>query len=473
MKKRNNESIIQMSKFYIAIASVILVGCIESLKSEEVVLKPSKVKTSAIASNELPRGKPEEVGMSSEALKKIDELVQEYVDAGRIEGAVIGISRQSKVIYFKAHGILEEKTPRPMPEDSIFLMASSTKPLIGVATMILIDDGLIRIDDPVSKYIPEYEGLKVAIPLKPTDKDLQLKKKVKNKSIKKPGSKTNEKSKKGWHAKSKREVPKYRLEKINRPLTIHDLLTHTAGLGTGGGLGSRIVKDRALPTDTLATWVPRMAARPLDFQPGARWAYSPGSGLTVVARIIEIASKMSLHEFIQKRIFNPLYMKDTYWDVPEDQLFRMPYKLHKKAKGNGEVVGEELSTYASNSGGVFSTTRDYLHFQQMLVNGGTLFGNQILKPKTVAMMTTNQVGNLFTQAAKGGPGQGHGYTTYITLNQEKSRNGQIAGTYSWGGAAGTISWTTPSEKLTLVYMVQKPSDLPKKIGAIVREAIID
>ena len=216
-----------------------------------------------------------------------------------------------------------------------------------------------------------------------------------------------------------------------------------------------------------------MAARPLDFQPGARWAYSLGSGLTVVARIIEIASKMSLHEFIQKRIFNPLYMKDTYWDVPEDQLFRMPYKLHKKAKGNGEVVGEELSTYASNSGGVFSTTRDYLHFQQMLVNGGTLFGNQILKPKTVAMMTTNQVGNLFTQAAKGGPGQGHGYTTYITLNQEKSRNGQIAGTYSWGGAAGTISWTTPSEKLTLVYMVQKPSDLPKKIGAIVREAIID
>jgi CubicO group peptidase (beta-lactamase class C family) len=177
MQKRKFKSMIQMSKFYIAIASVILVGCIESLKSEEVVLKPSKVKTSAIASNELPRGKPEEVGMSSEALKKIDELVQEYIDAGRIEGAVIGISRQSKVIYFEAHGILEEKTPRPMPEDSIFLMASSTKPLIGVATMILIDDGQIRIDDPVSKYIPEYEGLKVAIPLKPTDKDLQLKKK--------------------------------------------------------------------------------------------------------------------------------------------------------------------------------------------------------------------------------------------------------------------------------------------------------
>ena len=114
-----------------------------------------------------------------------------------------------------------------------------------------------------------------------------------------------------------------------------------------------------------------------------------------------------------------------------------------------------------------------MHFQQMLVNGGTLFGNQILKPKTVAMMTTNQVGNLFSQTAKGGPGQGYGYTTSITLDQEKSRNGQIVGTYSWGGAAGTVSWTTPSEKLTVVYMVSEPSDLPNKIGRIVRDAIND
>jgi CubicO group peptidase (beta-lactamase class C family) len=216
-----------------------------------------------------------------------------------------------------------------------------------------------------------------------------------------------------------------------------------------------------------------MAARPLDFQPGTRWAYSPGSGLKVVGRIIEIASGMSLHEFIQSRILDPLNMKDTYWDVPEDQLYRMPYKFHKKAKGNGRVIGENLSAYASNAGGLFSTTRDYLHFQQMLVNGGALFGHQILKPETVAMMTTNQVGALFSQTAKGGPGQGFGYTTAITLNQEKSRNGQMAGTFSWGGAAGTVSWTTPSEKLTVVYMVQKPSDLPNKIGAIVREAIID
>ena len=454
------------------IAAVALVGGGESLQSAaslEAKSGASTAETPDITIHELPRGKPEEVDMSSEGLKKIDELVKQYIDAGRIEGAVIGIVRQSKVVYLEAHGILEGKTPKPMLEDSIFLMASSTKPVIGVATMILIDDGLISPEDPVSKYIPEYKGLQVAIPLKSAGKGFNPKKK--DKSINK--SRTKAKSKKNSYTKSKREVPGYRLEKVNRPLTINDLLTHTAGLGTKGGLGSIIAKDRAAPSDTLATWVPRMAARPLDFQPGTRWAYSPGSGLKVVGRIIEIASGMSLHEFIQSRILDPLDMKDTYWDVPEDQLYRMPYKFHSKAKGNGRVIGEDLSAYVSNAGGLFSTTRDYLHFQQMLVNGGTLFGHQILKPETVAMMTTNQVGNLFSQTTKGGPGQGYGYTTAITLDQEKSRNGQIAGTYSWGGAAGTISWTTPSEKLTVVYMVQEPSDLPNKIGAIVREAIID
>ena len=454
------------------IAAVVLVGCVDSLQSAPALeAKPEALtaETPDITNHELPHGKPEEVGMSSERLKKIDELVQQYIDADRIEGAVIGIIRQSKVIYLEAHGILEGKTPKPMPEDSIFIMASSTKPVIGVATMILIDDGLISPEDPVSKYIPEYKGLQVAIPLKSAGKSFNSNRKAKNKSF----DKSKAKSKKGGFKNKKVEMPEYRLEKVNRPLTIHDLLTHTAGLGTKGGLGSIIAKDRAAPSDTLATWVPRMAARPLDFQPGTRWAYSPGSGLKVVGRIIEIASGMSLHEFIQSRILDPLNMKDTYWDVPEDQLYRMSYKLHNKAKGNGRVIGENLSAYVSNAGGLFSTTRDYLHFQQMLVNGGALFGHQILKPETVAMMTTNQVGALFSQTAKGGPGQGFGYTTAITLDQEKSRNGQIAGTFSWGGAAGTISWTTPSEKLTVVYMVQKPSDLPNKIGAIVREAIID
>ena len=162
------------------IAAVALVGGGESLQSAaslEAKSGASTAETPDITIHELPRGKPEEVDMSSEGLKKIDELVKQYIDAGRIEGAVIGIVRQSKVVYLEAHGILEGKTPKPMLEDSIFLMASSTKPVIGVATMILIDDGLISPEDPVSKYIPEYKGLQVAIPLKSAGKGFNPKKK--------------------------------------------------------------------------------------------------------------------------------------------------------------------------------------------------------------------------------------------------------------------------------------------------------
>ena len=462
-----------MKHILIIFIATLIVDCIASLQSAERKSELSAIKRSEIGFHELPHGKPEEVGMSSQVLKEIDILVDKYIDSERIEGAVIGITRQGKVIYFEANGILNGRTSKPMTEDSIFLMASSTKPVIGVAAMILIDDGLISADDPVYKYIPEYKEVKVAIPLKPVGKYHELKSRAKNKLTKDTSTKTKAKSKDGWYSKTKRVVPEYRLEKANRPLTIHDLLTHTAGLGTKGGLGSMIIKDGVLPKDTLATWVPRMANKPLDFQPGTRWAYSPGSGLKVVGRIIEKASGMPLHQFVQTRILDPLKMKDTYWDVPKDQLFRMPEKFHKKAKGDGRLVGKDLSVYASNAGGLFSTTRDYLHFQQMLVNGGTLFGHQILKPETVAMMTTNQVGNLYSQTAKGGPGTGYGYTTAIILDQEESRNGQIAGTYSWGGAAGTFSWITPSEKLTVVYMASEPSDLPKKIGEIVRQAIID
>ena len=166
-------------------------------------------------------------------------------------------------------------------------------------------------------------------------------------------------------------------------------------------------------------------------------------------------------------------MKDTHFDVPEDKLHRMPSRFHSKAKGDSRVVGDDLSAYVSGAGGLFSTTRDYLRFQQMLVNKGTLFGHRILKPETVATMSTNQVGDLFSQARKGGAGFGFGYSVAITLDPEKANNGRIAGAFGWGGAAGTASWTTPSEELAVVVMVQQPTDLPKKIAAAVRDAIVD
>jgi CubicO group peptidase (beta-lactamase class C family) len=402
--------------------------------------------------HELPHASPDEVGMSAERLNKIDNVVQEYVDAGRIQGAVIGVTRRNKVVYMETHGVFDETTRNPMRKDAMFQMVSSTKPILGVAAMMMIEEGLISPEDPIEKYIPEFKGIQVAVPTNPVDKNFKYKKKSEDKSKRKV---------------KKQKVSDYRLEDVHRPLTIHDLLTHTAGLHTGG-LGTAVSNlDRPGPSDTLASWIPRIAAGPLDFQPGNRWAYSGTVGLDVVARIIEIVSDTPFNKFVQTRIFDPLDMKDSHWIVPKEKLDRMPVISNDK----GPWI--ESTDYFSASLGLISTARDYMHFEQMLANKGTLFGYRLLKPESVAMMSTNQAGNLFNETAKGGAGLGFGYTVAITLEPEQSKDGRMAGAFGWGGAAGTMSWTTPSEELTVVYMVQQPTDLPYKIAAAVRDAIED
>ena len=414
--------------------------------------KQESLEPAMTTTQELAFGSPEEVGMSAERLKKIDDFVQEYIDAGRIQGVVIGVTRRNKVVYMEAHGVIDELTQRPMRKDSLFHMVSSTKPVLGVAAMMMIEEGSISPEDPVEKYIPEFKGIQVAVSRNPVDK------KFKNKNKSKDNSKNKIK---------KQKVSDHQLVDVKRPLTIHDLLTHTAGLQTGG-LGSAVSNlDRPGESDTLASWIPRVAAGPLDFQPGTRWAYSGTVGLDVVARIIEIVSDTPFNEFVQKRIFDPLDMKDTHWIVPEDKLDRMP------VINNDKGPWTKSAYYFSGSLGLKSTARDYMHFEQMLVNQGTLFGHRLLKPESVAMMSTNHVGNLFNETGKGGSGRGFGYTVGITMNPEQARDGRMAGAFGWGGAAGTVSWTTPGEELTVVYMVQQPTDLPWKIAEVVRDAIED
>ena len=397
--------------------------------------------------SELPHGSPEEVGMSSERLKRIDDLVREYVDAGRIRGAVVGVARRNKVVYMEAHGTLDDTTGRPMRKDALFHMASSTKPVLGVAAMMMIEEGLISPEDPVEKYIPEFKGIQVAVAEGSADKGI-----VKSKSK---------------EASKKQQLPDYRLVDANRPVTVHDLLTHTAGLHTGG-IGSAVSKlDSPGASDTLASWILKVAAGPLDFQPGTRWAYSGTVGLDVVARIVEIASGMPFNEFVETRIFDPLDMRDTHWNVPEDKLDRMP------AMSNDKGSWIKSPDYFSGSIGLVSTARDYMHFEQMLVNEGTLFGHRLLRPESVAMMSTNQVGNLYNETEKGGSGRGFGYTVGITLDPEQAKDGRTAGAFGWMGVTGTVSWTAPEEEMTVVYMVQGPTDLPWKIAEAVRDAIVE
>jgi CubicO group peptidase (beta-lactamase class C family) len=408
------------------------------------------IASAALPAGEVPTAKPEDVGMSSEGPLEIDAVIQRHIDAKKIQGAVTVVARRGKVVHFKAHGLMDVGHDRAMEKDAIFRMASSSKPILGVAAMMMIEEGLIKPTDEVAKYLPEFKDMKVAVKAEPADKDVSPQ----------------------WVAPGK--VPEHRLVPAQRPITIHDLLTHTAGLGTYG-LGIAVAGwPEPGPKDTLASMMPVYAAMPLDFQPGTRWAYSAGIGLDVVARIIEIITEMPYEDFLRTRIFEPLGMTDTYFFLPQEKESRRVVIHGAKEKGWGKAKGWGLEThYASASGGLSSTAEDYLRFEQMLINKGTLFGNRILKPESVATMSSNQVGELFQGKGKQ-QGVGFGYTVEVVLDPEAAKSERGKGAFGWGGAYGTSSWTDPTEEITAVLLVQQPTKVVlADFEKAIRQAIID
>jgi CubicO group peptidase (beta-lactamase class C family) len=329
-------------------------------------------------------------------------------------------------------------------------MASSAKPVIGVATLMLVDEGLISLSDPISKFIPEFAEQKVAVSAKPAKGEG---KKAWSKGEGDNKGKKWDKSNKGkkWDKanKGKGDVPALRLVPLETPVTIHHLLTHTSGL-TGGGI-------KRSKEDSLATYIPKLAQAPLIFQPGTRWVYGNVGIHSVLPRIIEIVSGTPFHEFMQERVFNPLEMNNTYFHVPSEKVSKVILWNDLKKKGGGGLV---------------STVEDFLHFEQMLLNGGELFGRRLLSPASVKMMGSNQVGDLFATSGKGAKGMGFGYAVSVTLDPIAAANGREKGAFGWGGAAGTVSWTDPENELVGVLMLQQPGG-GRNFAKIVQEAIID
>ena len=398
----------------------------------------------AIYGGEIPVAEAESVGMSTERLNRIDAAMQRHIDAGDIQGAVTAVARRGKVVHFKAHGLMDVEAERPMAEDAMFIMMSSTKPILGVAAMMMIEEGLIRPNDPVSQYIPEFADMQVAVLADPADEDISP-----------------------FPADLDREnLPAHRLVPAQTEITIQHLLTHTSGLASGG-LGSAV--SESAERSTLASYIPTLGTMPLDFQPGSRWSYSGGTGLDVVARIIEIVSGTPYDEFVQTRIFDPLEMTDTHYNVPPSKA---PRRVVIHDRDLSRWLGE--TAYFSGSYGLSSTAKDYLHFEQMLANGGELFGRRLLGSRSVAMMGSNHLGDLyrgFTQTAKG---QGFGYTVSVVLDPIAADSRRSAGAFGWGGAFGTRSWTDPAEELTGVIMLQQPYGAAQyDFENAVRQAIID
>ena len=394
-----------------------------------------------------PTGKPEEVGVSTERLQRITQMIKRRIDAGDLAGAVTLVARRGKVVHLVAQGVSDLDSKQPMTTANMFRIASMTKPVVGVAVMILVEEGKLRINDPVSRYIPEFRNMKVGVS-QPTA---------------------------GRAGGPAGTTPAFYTVPAQREITIKDLLTHVSGLGSGPMGNSDIDKVARKDGETLAQYIPRLGGTTLEFQPGSRWTYSPGAGFETLGRIVEIASGMPLDKFVRTRIFDPLGMKDiTFWPT-DAQLPRVAsvYSRGEKGLTKQQMPNDAMSrnVYFRGSGGLYSTAEDYVLFGMMLANGGELNGKRLLGRKTVEMMSAAHV----PDTLPGRPaGEGYGLSVRVVTNHAARGTMLSDGTYGWSGAQGTHFFVDPKEQLVGVLMVQTSiQEVQREFEDLVAQAVVD
>ena len=364
---------------------------------------------------------PESVGVSSERLRRIDVAMKSLVDEKRVAGLVTLFERHGKIVHFNAVGQLDVRKPEPVQKDSIFRIYSMTKPVTGVAMMMLHEEGKWRLEDPISRHIPELARLKV------------------------------------YTGKNDDGTPK--LEDARRPMTMRELMTHTGGLAyilnPNNPVDKMIIDANVLNSRApLQAMIDGLAKMPLLAQPGTRWSYS--IGVDVQGYLIEKFSGQSFADFLRTRIFEPLGMKDTGFYVPKDKLARHAL-VHT---GSGPTLAIDPNrpdptlapVGASGGGGLFSTASDYARFCEMLLQGGHFNGVRLLAPRTVEMMRTNHVNPEPLKTMP--PGTGWGMDFQIVSDAAAAGDSVSNGTFSWFGIAGTWFWIDPVEDLAFVGMVQ-------------------
>lgn len=378
----------------------------------------------------LATAKPEVVGFSSERLQKLDKAMQATIDNKTLAGAVTVLARHGKIVDFKTYGKQDIAAGTPMQKDSIFRIFSMTKPTIGVAMMMLYEEGKWRPSDPLSKYIPELANLQV---FAGTNADGTM-----------------------------------ILEKPKHAPTVGELMTHTAGF-TYGLFGNTPVdkmytKVNPLATNSLKEFVDKLATIPLLYQPGEGWVYSVS--VDVQGLLVERLSGKPLPEFMQERVFGPLGMTDTGFAVPKDKLGRVATIYTSGAGGIVPMpMDPNISTVpgmASGGGGLYSTAMDYLRFTQMLLNNGELNGVRLLAPSSVQLMRTNHLPEQVTNKGTFGigfykmqPGFGFGYDVAVFEDPIKVGSTAGQGSYLWDGVAGTWFWIDPTNDVVFIGMIQR------------------
>jgi len=380
--------------------------------------------TTTTLSQGITRTTPSSVGLSEDRLAELTSLMQEHVDHKKLSGAVAVVARRGKVAYLQCVVKQDIEADIDMNAGTIFRIASMTKPITSAAVMMLYDEGLVGLDDPVSKYIPEFADATVLAP----------------------------------EGQEPASVP------AKRPITIKHLLTHTSGLSYDYNTRhGRMYKDAGITNGImvddgiLSEKMKKLARIPLLHQPGEAWTY--GLSVDVLGRVVEVASGKTLEEFFEQRIFEPLGMKDTHFFIPAAKMARLAVVYTPKPEGGLKRLGSSdmrshnpdhpyagKRRYFSGGGGLCSTVGDYLRFSRMLLNGGTLDGKRLLRPDTVRLMTKDHVGKLNDE--------GFGLGVEVIRNAEESDGLDCVGSFGWSGAWYTIFFIDPEKKMIGICMAQ-------------------
>lgn len=384
--------------------------------------------SSSVEGAEFSRTRAERVGMSSERLARLDEIMKSYVDAQSLAGQVILVLREGRIVYSTANGMRNINANLPMTEDTIFRIASQTKAIVSTGIMILQEQGKLDINHRLSRYIPEWSEMQVAVA------DGQ-------------GG--------------------YSLEPARRQITLRHLLTHTGGMSYGSGPAAQAWAAAGFAgwyfadkDETILDSVRRMAALPLDEHPGESWIY--GYNTDILGAVIEVVSGMDLASFLQQEIFDPLQMRDTHFYLPREKADRLAV-VYRPSDNGVEAIpsndgmqsqglyvqGQGPNRSYSGGAGLLSTAGDYARFLQMTLNGGELDGVRILSPNSIALMTVNHLGEI---PYRSGVGFGLGYSVVTDFGARGTPGSE--GEYGWLGAYHSTYWVDPQQDLVVVYLTQ-------------------
>lgn len=393
---------------------------------------------------------PQQVGLSAERLERINEVVDRYIEAGDITGGVTLVAKDGRIAHLEAHGIMDIASNKPMSPDAIFRIASMSKPVGTVAILMLVEEGKVRLSDPVSRFIPSYKDMHVGVV------------RQRPPSFGPPGSgpppagppAAGPQGPGAGPAGPGAPPPEFYLVPAERDITILDLLTHTSGL-LSGAMGNSVARPAVEARhEKGVAYTEEIGTGPLEFQPGARWAYSAVGGFDVLSRVVEIVSGQSFSDFTRARIFGPLGMSDTTFWPTSAQRGRLVTSYIRR---NNELVPrddpDDMSgdRYFSAAGGVMTTARDYAQFAMMLANGGELNGRRLLSRRSVELM-----GSVFIPDTLQGrrPGEAFGLGVRVITNPAARGTWLSEGSFGWDGVYGTRFWVDPKENLVGIILTQ-------------------